>query len=87
LCPVESLWSSISLWKKNFILHSWQIHIAFRSYGCMYVSNLPLHPLQDAVVVLIYELINYIHSFCSNKLLQIQYGITASVWCVWIKIN
>jgi hypothetical protein len=30
-------------------------------------------------VVLIYELINYIHSFCSNKLLQIQYGITASV--------
>jgi hypothetical protein len=22
LCPVESVWSSISLWKKNFILHS-----------------------------------------------------------------
>ena len=35
LCPVESLWSSISLWKTNFILHSWQIHIAFRSSGCI----------------------------------------------------
>lgn len=35
LCPVELLWSSISLWKINFILHSWQIHIAFRSSGCI----------------------------------------------------
>jgi hypothetical protein len=36
LCPVELLWSSISLWKINFILHSWQIHIAFRSSGCIF---------------------------------------------------
>lgn len=35
LCPAESLWSSTSLWKTNFILHSWQIQIAFRSSGCM----------------------------------------------------
>lgn len=76
LCPVESVWSSTSLWKKNFILHSWQIHIAFKSYGCMYVSNL-LQLVQDAIVLLIYELINFIHSFCSNKSLQIQYDITA----------
>ena len=39
LCPVELLWSSISLWKINFILHSWQIHIAFRSSGCIFWSH------------------------------------------------
>jgi hypothetical protein len=39
LCPVESLCSSTSLWKRNFILHSWQIHIAFRSSGCMYIDR------------------------------------------------
>ena len=28
-------------------------------------------PLQDVIALLIYELINYVHSFCSNKSLQI----------------
>jgi hypothetical protein len=36
LRPVKLLWSAVSLWNTNFILHSWQIHIAFRSSGCIY---------------------------------------------------
>lgn len=35
---------------------------------------------QDVIALLIYELINYVHSFCSNKSLQIQYDITATFY-------
>ena len=49
LCPVDSLWSSVSLWKKNVILHSWQVHIAFRSSGCMYVISF-LAPRCNSVI-------------------------------------
>ena len=62
LCPLKFLWSSTSLWKTNTLWHSWQVHTAFRSSGCMYMYL----SSQDRIALLIYGLINYLDSFCSN---------------------
>src|SRR5215210_2118665 len=63
--------------KISFCIHDKSILLLGHRGACMYLicSSTP----QDAIALLIYELINYIHSFCSNKLLQIQYDITISI--------
>lgn len=66
LCPVESLWSVVSLWKRNFILHSWQIHIAFRSSGCIIWSH-----RRFVVNYCIYKIIKYLNGLCYSYWLLI----------------
>ena len=64
LWPLEPLWSAVSLWKTNFILHSWQIHIAFKSSGCMGNIHLGYR---------IYWLTNHLHSYSSIKSFRLKY--------------
>jgi hypothetical protein len=59
--------------KISFCIHDKSILLLGHMGACVYVSPPPTS--QDTIALLIYELINYVHSFCSNKSLQIQYDL------------